>query len=101
GRGRTHSVQTTTAIQQTARGGGLPLQRVTIFRFQDQAFGHDDVVPMDDLEIGLEWGRMVGQARLFLRAGIVSQTWFNAGTATSENGDLGFFGLNVTTGFLY
>jgi hypothetical protein len=34
----------------------------------------------------------------FLRTALEGQVWQGAGSATNEDGDLGFFGLNVALG---
>lgn len=56
-------------------------------------------VPASELELGVEYGGRLGWLRLFGRAGVVAQTYFNAGSATSSGGSLTLFGALVTVGF--
>jgi hypothetical protein len=61
----------------------------------------DTVLPVAELEMGVEYSRTWGAVRPFLRTGLVAQTWFDAGSASSLAGDLGFLGLSVTAGLNY
>jgi hypothetical protein len=54
-----------------------------------------------ELEIGVEYGRPVGQVYPFIRTGLVAQVWFGAGNATSTDGDLGFLGLEASLGLKF
>jgi hypothetical protein len=57
-----------------------------------------DVLPVLECEVGVQYGREVGQFYPFIRTGLVGQAYFGAGSATSEDGNLGLFGLSVTAG---
>jgi hypothetical protein len=57
-----------------------------------------DVLPVLEFEVGVQYGREVGQFYPFVRTGLVGQAYFGAGSATSEDGNLGLFGLSVTAG---
>jgi hypothetical protein len=61
----------------------------------------DTLLPVAELEMGVEYSRTWGRVRPFLRTGLVAQTWFDAGSASSLAGDLGFLGLSVTAGLTY
>jgi hypothetical protein len=94
----------------------------------DQSDAHDRVIPVAELELGLEYGERLGNTRVFAQIALVGQDWFGAGNAshsliTSENGvalpgtfalrtglpssgttadsDLGFFGLPFRIGVNY
>jgi len=61
----------------------------------------DDLFSIADIQVGLRWqGRQSPRQsyRLFLAAALEGQYWHNAGNATSEDADLGFFGFNASTG---
>jgi hypothetical protein len=69
--------------------------------FDRQREGRDLVMPVVELEVGAEWGADWAGGRLFARTGVVHQTWFGAGDASSDRGQLGFFGLTVSAGLSY
>jgi hypothetical protein len=56
-------------------------------------------IPIVELELGAEYGVNVGRSRFFLRGAAVSQTYFDAGTATSTTGNMTLFGFQGTVGF--
>jgi hypothetical protein len=59
-------------------------------------------IGVGEAEIGVEFSRKMGEgASLFVRAGIDGQIWIGAGNATSETGNLGFFGYTFTVGVNY
>lgn len=79
-------------------GGGLPPLTQNTF-FADQfASGRDDTIPVCELEIGLEYAEDLGACRLFAQTGVVGQTYFGGGSASSETGNFSLFGLQVTIG---
>jgi len=45
-------------------------------------------MPVAELELGLEYGRQIRGARLFVQASVVNHTWFNAGNATNSSSAL-------------
>jgi hypothetical protein len=80
-RGPTQTVMSTTLVQHSAPS--------------------EDTLPMADFEVGVSWTKVAGRARIFFQAGLVNQTWFDAGSATTEEGHFGFYGLRCTAGFSY
>jgi len=74
---------------------------------EDAAFrDRDDILPVLELELGVEYAGYFGCHRVFLQAAAVGQTWFGAGNAAnvnefllpSTNTNLGFFGVTVAGG---
>lgn len=63
--------------------------------------GGDSLLPVIELELGIQYTGDWGDWKPIVRAGLVSQTWFNAGNATSTGGNLGFLGLMTTAGFAF
>jgi hypothetical protein len=61
----------------------------------------DTVLPVAELEMGAEFSRTWGAVRPFIRTGLLAQTWFDAGSASRMDGNLGFLGLSVTAGLNY
>jgi len=61
----------------------------------------DTVVPMADLQLGLEYGRPVGAGTVFGRVGVVNQTYFGVGGASRTDGNLSLFGVQFSAGFNY
>ena len=61
----------------------------------------DTVLPVAELELGAEFSRIWGAVRPFIRTGLIAQTWFDAGSAFTLDGNLGFLGLSVTAGLNY
>ncbi len=62
----------------------------------------DDLLPIGEASFGVEWmsPKRRGRWQWLLTSSLEGQIWGNAGTATSETGDLGFFGFNVGAGWL-
>ena len=62
----------------------------------------DDVIPVLELEGGLEWGRDTRAGRLSARASFVGQAWFGVGNLSdSERTTIGLFGAAVSAGWQY
>lgn len=59
------------------------------------------VMPMLELEMGVEYALSLGRSRAFMRAGVANQNYFNAGSATQTGGDLGLFGVQFSAGLRY
>jgi hypothetical protein len=59
------------------------------------------VLPIMELEVGLEYGVTLGQTRWFVRGAGVSQTYFGAGSSTSRDNNLSLFGGQVSFGIDY
>lgn len=61
----------------------------------------DDLLPIGELQVGGEWKpTMVSRKGVCawqptISAALEGQLWGNVGSATSEQGDLGFFGFNI------
>jgi hypothetical protein len=78
--------------------------------------GHG-VLPVGELEIGLGWERDMGTAHVFVRSGLISQVWYEAGNASRSavavapfgapanaaafDSNLGLFGFSVRAGVDY
>ena len=58
-------------------------------------------MPVTELEFGVEYGKLAGQYGLFVRAGVVAQTYFDAGGAASPLGTLTLFGGQLAFGVAY
>src|SRR5262249_26261590 len=58
----------------------------------------NDVLPIADVEIGLEYGHRFGRTELFLRSAAVDQTYFGLGGPTSSSGNLSLFGVQFSLG---
>lgn len=71
---------------------------------------YTDVLPVGELEVGAEYQKNVGRAKVFLQAGFNGQIWFNGGNASNidpigfgsaSNSNFGFVGLAVRAGVRY
>jgi len=67
----------------------------------DFSSSHDSVLPVAEMEMGAEFSRRWGNVYPFIRTGLVAQTWFDAGSASSLDGNIGFLGLSITGGLNY
>lgn len=61
----------------------------------------DHVLPVLELELGVQYAIELGRTKLFFRAAGVNQTYFDAGNATSTAGNLSLFGVQGTIGLNY
>jgi hypothetical protein len=96
--GTTHARASTESVFAGTMADGTPFNMVT----SEEASAHStSVLPVVEIEVGAEYGRPVGRFYPFLRAGLVGQTWFGAGNASSADGDLGFLGLEASLGFQF
>lgn len=100
GSGKMAGAQRTVERRVITPRTGRP-QVVNAATLNESATEQDDVLPVGELEVGAEWARDFGRTLLFVRTGLVGQAWFGAGNATSDDGDLGFFGLALTGGVRY
>jgi hypothetical protein len=89
-----------TAYQANAAGA------LVAYRIQNQT----TVLPIVELEAGVEWGMQMGRGRVFVQTGFVGQTWFGAGSASRSTGfdtfdqsdsNLGLVGFTIRTGVQY
>lgn len=60
-----------------------------------------NVLPVGELEGGLEYSRAMGRTRLFFRGAAVNHTYFDAGTASGRDGNLSLFGAQLSLGLNY
>lgn len=58
-------------------------------------------MPMIDLEMGTEFRWEMWCTEMFVRGGVVAQSYFGAGNASSVNGNMMLFGLQIATGVTY
>ena len=58
-------------------------------------------MPIWELESGLEYNRFLGRTKVFVRGGVVNHTYFDAGSASSRDGNLSLFGAQVSAGLEY
>jgi hypothetical protein len=72
----------------------------------------DDVLPIGELEVGLEYGNYFGRCRVFGQVGFVGQVWWGAGNSANVDGaltgsgsdnhtNLGFLGLALRAGVTF
>ncbi|HKI33385.1 MAG TPA: Lpg1974 family pore-forming outer membrane protein [Gemmataceae bacterium] len=60
---------------------------------------HDGLLRIAEVELGVQYTQELGGARLFIQPALVGQSWSgSAGNASSQTGDLGFFGLELEIG---
>ncbi|HKB02087.1 MAG TPA: Lpg1974 family pore-forming outer membrane protein [Gemmataceae bacterium] len=85
------------AINDPTQAAGLGTQRART------SFGSrsDVTIPVTELELGVEYGELVGRYGVFVRAGVVAQTYFDAGGAASPLGNLTLIGGQVAVGVAY
>ncbi len=66
----------------------------------NQSNSRDDLLPIGEFQLGVQFTPPCGRVRQpYLHAALEGQVWNGAGSATSEVGNLGFFGFNVAVGF--
>ncbi|MCS7045489.1 MAG: Lpg1974 family pore-forming outer membrane protein [Gemmataceae bacterium] len=58
-------------------------------------------IPIGELEGGVEYSRVFGGTRLFIRGGVANQTYFDAGSASSRDGNMTLFGGQISIGLNY
>jgi hypothetical protein len=89
-------LQASAAFVQTGVSAGEPVNESS----SDSAStgSRNCVMPVLEMEIGAEYSPGWDGLNAFLRAGLVGQVWFGAGTATTDGGNLGFLGLSVMAG---
>ncbi|HZU36912.1 MAG TPA: Lpg1974 family pore-forming outer membrane protein [Gemmataceae bacterium] len=74
---------TTTTTREVSRSAGV---------------SRSDLLPILEMELGAEYRMDLGRVHPYLRAGLVGQTWFNAGNASGLGNDLGLLGVAATAG---
>jgi hypothetical protein len=59
----------------------------------------DDLLPVGDVQVGLQWTpASYGVWNPYLHVAMEGQFWGGAGNASSETGNLGFYGFNFALG---
>lgn len=69
--------------------------------FSEASRSFDQVMPVAELELGLEYGIPLNFSRLFVRGGVVNQTYFNTGSVADHNSNLSLFGGQLSVGLNY
>ena len=65
-----------------------------------QTTTRDDLLPIGELQCGIQWTPgCIGVWHPYLHVALEGQVWGGVGDASSEDGNLGFFGFNVALGF--
>ena len=57
------------------------------------------LLPITEIELGVEYGFVFKNLRPFVRGSVVNQTYFNAGNASQRDDNLSLFGAQVAVGF--
>lgn len=83
-----------------SRGLNIGLVPPFTYAFHDNSSSRDRILPMIELEMGVEGTRTIGPVDWLLRTGIVSQL-LPIGSGANGNGNAGLIGLSVATGFRY
>lgn len=61
----------------------------------------DQVLPVLEIDLGVEYGLNLGKSRLFVRGGVLDQSYFDAGNAISNSGNFSLFGGKPSLGINY
>ncbi len=61
-------------------------------------FSHDDTLSIGEAEVGVQWGRDCGRARIFAQTGFIGQMWWGGGNAASTTNNFGLVGGVVRFG---
>src|SRR5262249_29760712 len=94
--GNKHATSVSGSVTTDATGAVITASNS---QFHSDSLG---TIGVGEAELGVEFSRKMGEgASLFVRAGIDGQIWIGAGNATSESGNLGFFGYTFTVGINY
>ena len=70
-------------------------------RLSSDEFAEADILPVLEIELGAEYGRAVGNFRLFGQAGLVGQAWFGEGGSYDSFHNMGFVGFFLRAGVGY
>jgi hypothetical protein len=96
--GRHHfDAETVASVRATGGVGGVVATDTTTVG----SSGSSRFVPIGEVEVGAQWARDLGAVTLIARAGFQLQTWFDAGTLTTTNGNIDFYGGNFLLGLMY
>jgi hypothetical protein len=97
GRGRQQTTfNTATAIDPLT--GAPPIGFDFVSVTNEEGF---DVLSVAELELGVQWGRKVGDFEVFVRPSVVSHFYFDGGSSSSRSGDFGLFGGALAAGLRY
>lgn len=67
-----------------------------------QVTGRDDLLSIGEIQVGFQWQCLSGRVyRPFLSVAMEGQVWNGVGNASSEDGNMGFFGFNSGAGFAW
>lgn len=78
--------------------------------YQEFTRSQRDVLPVGEIELGLEYGQNVGRARLLLQTGFTGQVWWGGGNASNldpigpssaASSNFGLVGLAIRAGVRY
>lgn len=61
----------------------------------------DDLLPITELELGVEYGVETNLGRLFVQGAFVQQVYFGLGNSSSEDGNTGLMGGTINAGLNY
>jgi hypothetical protein len=61
----------------------------------------DHVIPIAELELGLQYAFDLRKAQVFVRTAVVNHTYFDAGNASQTTGNLSLFGVQGSLGLNY
>jgi hypothetical protein len=77
---------------------------------QGYTHSHNEVLPVGEMELGVEYQRNVGRAKAFVQAGFTGQVWWGGGNASNldalgttaaSHSNFGFFGAAFRAGVRY
>src|SRR5262249_51413552 len=77
---------------------GAPTATTNTFRIP---YTTADTIPIAELELGLGYAMHLDVGVATLRASVVDQTYFGAGNASRQDGNLSLLGLRTALGFRY
>ena len=89
------------ATRVTATRPTGPAGVADVRTFRSAGDSNSEQVYVIELNAGVEYGRTIGRSQIFVNAGIVYERWLNAGSATSPDGDIQFYGFKFGTGFRF
>ncbi|MEM8681483.1 MAG: Lpg1974 family pore-forming outer membrane protein, partial [Planctomycetota bacterium] len=60
----------------------------------------DDILPIGEMQLGLQWlPTTTGCLHPYFHVAMEGQVWGGAGNASSQSGNVGFYGVNFALGF--
>jgi hypothetical protein len=76
----------------------IPAFGLVINNISEADARRNDVLPVAELEMGVQYSAEFGRLNPFLRVGLIGQGYFGAGSASSVDGNMGLFGFSLLTG---